>query len=164
MRCLPMVWRSWANFPTCDSVRRLATTAFPRRSRVDGVNGTLERHDVRNHEPDDGPERLPEDREPEPARRHAAHLYWFYFSLCVRVQRVVAFQLRNPSSKNPLGVLETRTRGVSQRVAAKTRVENSRASGVRPLESSSGCSPGACAGLAEQPRSFTQAYACRTRL
>ena len=57
------------------------------------------------------------------------------------------FQRRDPSSKNTLGVLVTDPGQLVQRVAAKTRVENSRASGVRPLESSSGCSPGAYAGL-----------------
>ena len=54
------------------------------------------------------------------------------------------FQRRDPSSKNTLGNLVTDPGRLVQRVAAKTRVENSRASGVRPLASSSGC--------------FTQAY------
>ena len=37
------------------------------------MNWTRPRDDVRDEEAHEGPERLPEDREPEPPRRHAAH-------------------------------------------------------------------------------------------
>ena len=80
MRCRPIAWRSWANLPTCDSVRRLATTASPRRSRVDGVHIALDvsrkrdagTHYISDEQTHEGPEGLPEDREPKPPRRHVA--------------------------------------------------------------------------------------------
>ena len=122
----------------------------PRPRPLDGVevDGGLENDFHTARTPSAGPGRPPS-------------LLVLFFSLLSERWR---FQRRDPSSKNTLGVLVTDPGQLVQRVAAKTRVENSRASGVRPLESSSGCSPGACAGYAEQPRSFTQAYACRTRL